>query len=197
MDTPPPPSPSGFVFTFNPDQPNADDDQPPARSFLGSNVPLSAALAAVVIAVVCAFKMLLVGSLAVRRLRRRQERQRSPATTATHLAQTERAADPALEAALNSALRELPTCPHASFDKSSNCGTECSICLGEYAPGDLLTTFPCGHSFHTNCAQRWILTKSRSRRERTPSCPLCKQPLFTELFDEEAGSSAPARVVAV
>jgi hypothetical protein len=43
----------------------------------------------------------------------------------------------------------------------------CSICFGAYESNDILRILPkCGHVFHAECIDRWILTN--------PLCPLCK-----------------------
>ena len=49
--------------------------------------------------------------------------------------------------------------------------TECSICLGNLAPGDLCKRMPpiCGHIFHLKCIDEWL------RMSKT--CPLCKRDL--------------------
>jgi hypothetical protein len=49
---------------------------------------------------------------------------------------------------------------------------ECSICLEEYAQGDLLLTLPCLHQYHKHCAERWLLEPSSDG-----ACPMCKQPI--------------------
>mmetsp|Transcript_27743 Transcript_27743/g.69672 ORF Transcript_27743/g.69672 Transcript_27743/m.69672 type:complete len:113 (+) Transcript_27743:1335-1673(+) len=42
----------------------------------------------------------------------------------------------------------------------------CSICLAAYSIGEQLRVLRCGHYFHRNCVDTWLL-KHRS------SCPLC------------------------
>ena len=51
---------------------------------------------------------------------------------------------------------------------SSNAGTAlptCSICLDNYAPGDVLIQLPCHHDYHERCISTWLV--------RHPTCPLC------------------------
>jgi len=41
---------------------------------------------------------------------------------------------------------------------------ECAVCLADVAAEKV--QLPCGHAFHEDCAQQWILTH--------PSCPICR-----------------------
>ena len=50
---------------------------------------------------------------------------------------------------------------------------ECSVCLVEFASGDLLRKLPCQHIFHSACIDRWLITGAPSR-SGLPTCPLCK-----------------------
>ncbi|CAM0883992.1 unnamed protein product [Alopecurus aequalis] len=46
-------------------------------------------------------------------------------------------------------------------------GTQCTVCLAEYADGDELRRLPgCRHTFHRRCVDDWL--------RRRPSCPLCR-----------------------
>ncbi|XP_042032265.1 RING-H2 finger protein ATL70-like [Salvia splendens] len=46
-------------------------------------------------------------------------------------------------------------------------GDTCSICLADYATGDLLRLLPdCAHLFHLACVDPWLLLHS--------SCPICR-----------------------
>jgi hypothetical protein len=46
--------------------------------------------------------------------------------------------------------------------------TECSICIDDFEPGDILIILPrCQHAFHKDCIKPWVL-------ERQGRCPLCK-----------------------
>ncbi|KAK9292716.1 hypothetical protein L1049_020695 [Liquidambar formosana] len=42
---------------------------------------------------------------------------------------------------------------------------ECVICTTEYTKGDLLTTLPCIHQYHSKCINRWF--------EENKTCPVC------------------------
>ena len=44
----------------------------------------------------------------------------------------------------------------------------CTICLEDFKPGDKLKVLPCGHEYHKDCIEPWLLEKSSL-------CPLCKQ----------------------
>ncbi|PRQ47180.1 putative transcription factor C2H2 family [Rosa chinensis] len=47
-------------------------------------------------------------------------------------------------------------------------GSECAICLGEFAEGDEIRVLPhCGHVFHVGCIDTWLGSHS--------SCPSCRQ----------------------
>ncbi|CAH3110223.1 unnamed protein product [Pocillopora meandrina] len=42
----------------------------------------------------------------------------------------------------------------------------CAVCLDEFQNNQLVRTLPCGHEFHCECVDRWLLAKR--------TCPLCK-----------------------
>ena len=56
----------------------------------------------------------------------------------------------------------------ASRSNNVDTGQQCSICFESIFSHDM-ATLPCAHSFHEECIGRWI--------HRTPSCPLCREPL--------------------
>lgn len=49
--------------------------------------------------------------------------------------------------------------------------TNCTICLEELAPGDVLKRLPCQHDFHSDCLDTWLKTKA--------CCPICQRGLET------------------
>ncbi|XP_026657942.1 RING-H2 finger protein ATL46 [Phoenix dactylifera] len=62
---------------------------------------------------------------------------------------------------------------------------DCAVCLCEFADDDKLRLLPiCGHAFHINCIDTWLLSNS--------TCPLCRGALFVQdlsienpIFDSE------------
>ncbi|KAJ6834240.1 putative RING-H2 finger protein ATL56 [Iris pallida] len=64
---------------------------------------------------------------------------------------------------------ELERLPH--FDWSSDDQTltltDCAVCLEGFREGEGCRSLPgCGHCFHRNCVDRWLV--------RTPACPICR-----------------------
>ena len=65
--------------------------------------------------------------------------------------------------------------------------TDCSVCLADFADGDVIRNLPCGHAFHAACIDEWLLRKIRApppaNAQQTaappariiPTCPLCKR----------------------
>nr|XP_016478281.1 PREDICTED: E3 ubiquitin ligase BIG BROTHER-related-like [Nicotiana tabacum] len=47
----------------------------------------------------------------------------------------------------------------------------CFICAYEYEDDDIIGTLQCGYDFHADCANKWLLT-------RTKSCPCCSDPVL-------------------
>lgn len=67
-------------------------------------------------------------------------------------------------------------------------GTECVICLSDFAPGDRLRLLPkCQHGFHIRCIDKWLNTHS--------SCPTCRHCLIETCQKivgcDQASSSQP------
>eukprot|EP00435_Cladocopium_sp_Y103_P036368 s894_g9.t1 len=60
----------------------------------------------------------------------------------------------------------------------------CPICIQELVVGEDLCRTPCGHDFHRDCLEDWVL----SRRYTSAGCPLCRESL---LMSE---SSDPSRL---
>jgi hypothetical protein len=54
-------------------------------------------------------------------------------------------------------------------------GPGCSICLEEFAAGELLRTLPCAHNYHAACVDQWLA--------QSGVCPECRCPCA----EEEAG----------
>lgn len=71
------------------------------------------------------------------------------------------------------ALRAIPVMVFSPELKLLGSGTECAICLSDLVPGEWVRILPeCGHGFHVRCIDRWLMAR--------PSCPTCRQCLFTE-----------------
>lgn len=47
----------------------------------------------------------------------------------------------------------------------------CAICLCEYEEGDLIKKLRCGHSFHSDCIDPWLINKKAL-------CPICRQGIY-------------------
>jgi hypothetical protein len=58
---------------------------------------------------------------------------------------------------------------------------ECTICSDPVSFNQILRTIPCGHDFHQNCIDRWLL-QVRS------TCPTCNSPAYSSI-DTTAESS--------
>ncbi|CAK0899685.1 unnamed protein product [Prorocentrum cordatum] len=50
---------------------------------------------------------------------------------------------------------------------------QCSICLVDVGPNEVLTELPCKHAFHPLCAARWLVQSSAQSGPNRNSCPLC------------------------
>ena len=64
---------------------------------------------------------------------------------------------------------------------------ECAVCLGAFVEEDELRSLPCGHFYHKRCIDDWLLRRGQRLTadqivERTPSCPLCRVPLFSGII---------------
>ena len=46
--------------------------------------------------------------------------------------------------------------------------SDCAVCLERFRDGDRCRNLPsCGHSFHQDCVDRWLM--------RSPACPICRR----------------------
>ena len=57
-------------------------------------------------------------------------------------------------------------------EEASSVQTECAVCLGEFVHGERLRCLPCGHRFHHQCVDPWLLNHSAA-------CPLCQKSVQT------------------
>lgn len=71
-----------------------------------------------------------------------------------------------------SMIRNLPILRFADTGREDEC---CPICLSDYEPNDELLQLPCGHMFHPECGETWLV--------KNDSCPLCKRALGTRDID--------------
>ena len=60
--------------------------------------------------------------------------------------------------------RKLPTRKYRSGEEKIE---RCAICVEDFVDGDILRVVPCGHSFHKECIDEWLINHSNV-------CPLCK-----------------------
>lgn len=60
--------------------------------------------------------------------------------------------------------------------RADDCGAvQCSICMEEVAPDQMLAQLPCKHVFHTMCFARWLSQTKLRESAQTRSCPLCRR----------------------
>lgn len=58
--------------------------------------------------------------------------------------------------------------------------TECAICLGDFEKGDRLRILPCGHIFHTEEVDAWLIQRKKLVSFISPS--LCSEPTHIDLL---------------
>lgn len=74
-----------------------------------------------------------------------------------------------------SRLESIPV--HVQGDSSSS-DESCSICLAEYKVGEEVRAMPkCGHAFHKECVDRWLLTRSSF-------CPTCRDQVVERAVEQ-------------
>ena len=61
--------------------------------------------------------------------------------------------------------------PESSSNKkdANDCDIKCLVCQEEYCKGEHLRKLPCGHCFHKECVDQWLLSKD--------FCPCCRTTL--------------------
>jgi hypothetical protein len=63
-------------------------------------------------------------------------------------------------------LERLPCFDYKAAEKGSS-SVDCAVCLDNFKMGDKCRLLPnCGHSFHVQCIDSWLL--------QTPICPICR-----------------------
>ncbi|GAB2229418.1 hypothetical protein Droror1_Dr00023558 [Drosera rotundifolia] len=64
-------------------------------------------------------------------------------------------------------IASFPVKKYSNVYFSSAVNAQCSVCLAEYIPDDVLRILPyCGHFFHVNCIDIWLLQHC--------TCPICR-----------------------
>lgn len=56
--------------------------------------------------------------------------------------------------------------------------TSCTVCCDDYESGDALRVLKCGHKYHVECIDKWLL--SSTDYLRAPACPICSAALIEE-----------------
>jgi len=82
--------------------------------------------------------------------------------------------DPPSVNRLNGSCADGAEASEAEANERANEQLECAICLGLFVIDEELRTLPCGHDFHRDCVDEWLLGKGRRTHDQLPSCPLCK-----------------------
>ena len=159
----PPPSPS-------PPPPQAPPPAPPPSN---AAVPV-AVIVGTSFASIWALVLLCVLLLIARRLRNRAVATRTAASDHGESRKMERLLDAMPQ-------QSYRRCSCAICEENGGCtcrgccggaphgkGELCSICLSQFEsePARLVRRTPCGHYFHVECIDRWLLTEA--------TCPLCK-----------------------
>ncbi len=71
-------------------------------------------------------------------------------------------------------IEKLPTvrfCKEMAMGKDENdCSVKCLVCQYAYEEDEKLRVLPCGHIFHCECIDEWLLTKDH--------CPYCRQSIL-------------------
>ena len=63
--------------------------------------------------------------------------------------------------------------PATVNEKDANdCDVKCLVCQEEYCKGEYMRQLPCGHCFHKDCVDQWLLSKD--------FCPYCRTTLDKE-----------------
>ena len=89
----------------------------------------------------------------------------------------------------------LEQLPRLAPAEAAEVCSDCPICLGAFTETDeLASLMPCKHVFHTECIERWLLSRPHTPQRGGSSCPYCKSFLLTE--DIEAAPAPAVEMVA-
>jgi E3 ubiquitin-protein ligase RNF38/44 len=70
---------------------------------------------------------------------------------------------------------ELAAAAAAAGGGGNSAAAACAICCEDYASGDVLRALRCGHRFHCECLDRWLIQATDF--SRPVACPLCNAPV--------------------
>jgi hypothetical protein len=77
------------------------------------------------------------------------------------------------------ALEKIARLPTFKYDPSkttnkdeNDCEVKCMVCQFSYETKECLRRLPCGHCFHTECVDQWLMAKD--------FCPYCRQAIVDE-----------------
>jgi hypothetical protein len=68
----------------------------------------------------------------------------------------------------------IPESEIKDVEKFHGENSDCIVCLNSFQSGDLVTTLPCSHVYHSKCIKDWLKTN--------PTCPVCKYEITKENF---------------
>jgi hypothetical protein len=93
-----------------------------------------------------------------------------------------------LEQGLNKSFRDgLPVLVYNEAFATSRDDTQCAVCLGDYQNSEKLLQLPvCGHAFHKECIDQWLVNNA--------TCPICRTSLLQ--FGKVVPMNSPAQTPA-
>ena len=80
-------------------------------------------------------------------------------------------------------------CASARAEDGGSTASVCALCLDAYAAHEMLRRLPCGHLYHRECVDQWLLVR---QRDRARTCPVCKRDPLRRLGD---AAPTPAPIV--